>query len=93
MHDDRSSVLAHRVRALTGLPTVLEATEDGWADEVLWMLRRRAADFCAAGRPLEAMAELTAARAWERALRPAPAGHRAAPWTAARAATGRREDR
>ena len=80
MTDDRSTALAHRVRALTGLPTVIEATESGCADEVLWMLRRRAADFCAAGRPREAMAEAMAARAWERALR---RGERV-PWPAAR---------
>jgi hypothetical protein len=77
MTDDRPMTIARRIRALTGLPTVIEATESGWADEVLWLLRRRAADFCAAGRPSEAIAEACAARAWERALR---AGE-AAPWT------------
>jgi hypothetical protein len=52
------------------------------------MLRRRAADFCAAGRAREAMAEAMLASAWERALRRRQGGERAPDavlWTAARA--------
>jgi hypothetical protein len=91
MTDDRSTDLARRVGALTGM-TVIEATEDGCAEEVLWILRRRAADFRAAGRPREAMAEARAARAWEHALRRSLDEARAvAPlWAAARAAAADR---
>jgi hypothetical protein len=75
MHDDRSSA-AHRVRALTGLPTVLEATGEGRDAEVLWMLCRRADEFRRAGRARDALSEATAAAAWALAVR---AGDPAAP--------------
>ena len=69
MPNDRPEALPHRVPALTGVPSVVEATEEGRNAEVLRMLCHRAGAFRRAGRERDALSEATAAVAWDLAVR------------------------